>query len=91
MTTLEFAKENRSQVIESCPEGVNLSRFMSAFIEKFNKTSKEYGFVGFPSFYDAISDTIDTIRTDAEIAGINACNWLQEHNAEVSKKMMQIR
>ena len=91
MTTLEFAKENRNQVIENCPQGVELGRFMSEFIIKFNKTSKDYGFVGFPSFYDAINDTVETIRTDAQIAGIKANNFLQEHNAEVAKQMMKIR
>ena len=91
MTTIEFAKENRQQVIENCPEGVSLNRFMTEFLVKFEKTSKDYGFVGFPSFYDAINDTVETIRTDAQIAGIEANNWLNEHNAEVSKKMWNKR
>ena len=91
MTTLEFAKENRDQVIENCPEGVDMSRFMNEFLVKFNKISTEYGSVCYPAFYDAISDTCDSIRTDAEISGIKANNFLQEHNAEVSRKMAQIR
>lgn len=91
MTTIEFAKENREQVIENCPQGVELGRFMNEFIVKFNKISAEYGFVGFPSFYDAINETVETIRTDAQIAGIKANNFLQDHNAEVAKQMMNKR
>lgn len=91
MTTLEFAKENRQQVIENCPEGVSLNRFMNEFLAKFEKVSNEYSFVGFPSFYDAINDTVEFIHTDAEVSGIKASNFLQDHNIEVSKEMMRIR
>lgn len=87
MTIIDFAKENRQEVINNCPKGVELSRFMSEFIIKFDKISSDYGFIGFPPFYDAISDVIDTIRTDVEIAGLNANNFLREHNAEASRKM----
>ena len=91
MTTLEFAKENREQVIENCPEGVNLNRYMNEFLVKFNATAKSYGSVCYPAFYEAIDYVVETIRTDDEISGIKANNFLREHNAEVSRKMAQIR
>ena len=91
MTTLEFAKENRQQVIENCPEGVSLNRFMNEFLAKFEMVSKEYGFVGFSSFNDALTDTVDATYTDDQINGIKSNNFLQDHNIEVNKNLMSIR
>lgn len=87
MTTLEFAKENRDQVIENCPEGVSLSRFMNEFLGRFEATAKAYDSVCFPAFYEAIENTINTIRTDAQISSIKANNYLQDASFEASRKL----
>ena len=89
MTTIEFAKENREQVIINCPEGVTLSRFMNEFLARFEATAKAYDSVCFPAFYEAIETTIETIRTDAQISSIKANNYLQDANFEASRKMSQ--